>query len=120
MYVCPRCGRVSSNPNDERERYCGACGSEDGMLPKGGDESMYGPPLDMAYQYTLHSQAREVVLAAADAYAAVRPGALGGQAAEIKLGAAWAATGALYLKLTDLLEEFKRAATSLGMPLELP
>ena len=23
--VCPKCGRVSHNPNDVRERYCGAC-----------------------------------------------------------------------------------------------
>lgn len=22
---CPRCGRVSYNPNDVRERYCGHC-----------------------------------------------------------------------------------------------
>jgi hypothetical protein len=24
-YVCPVCGRESHNPNDARERYCGAC-----------------------------------------------------------------------------------------------
>lgn len=24
-YSCPRCGRTSYNPNDRRERYCGAC-----------------------------------------------------------------------------------------------
>lgn len=24
-YTCPRCGRTSHNPNDVRERYCGAC-----------------------------------------------------------------------------------------------
>ena len=24
-YICPCCGRVSHNPNDVRERYCGAC-----------------------------------------------------------------------------------------------
>ncbi len=24
-FTCPRCGRVSFNPNDIRERYCGAC-----------------------------------------------------------------------------------------------
>lgn len=24
-FVCPRCRRASSNPNDWRERYCGAC-----------------------------------------------------------------------------------------------
>lgn len=24
-FVCPRCGRSSANPNDEREGYCGAC-----------------------------------------------------------------------------------------------
>ena len=24
-YTCPRCGAVSHNPNDERERYCGRC-----------------------------------------------------------------------------------------------
>lgn len=25
MITCPRCGRTSYNPNDERERYCGHC-----------------------------------------------------------------------------------------------
>lgn len=24
-FTCPRCGRTSHNPNDEREGYCGAC-----------------------------------------------------------------------------------------------
>ena len=24
-FTCPRCFRVSYNPNDIRERYCGAC-----------------------------------------------------------------------------------------------
>jgi hypothetical protein len=24
-YTCPKCRRVSHNPIDERERYCGAC-----------------------------------------------------------------------------------------------
>lgn len=24
-FTCPRCGRTSHNPNDERERYCGFC-----------------------------------------------------------------------------------------------
>ena len=24
-FTCPRCGAVSHNPNDERERYCGRC-----------------------------------------------------------------------------------------------
>ncbi len=24
-YTCPKCGRTSHNPNDERHRYCGAC-----------------------------------------------------------------------------------------------
>jgi hypothetical protein len=24
-YTCPRCGRVSHNPNDLANRYCGAC-----------------------------------------------------------------------------------------------
>lgn len=24
-YTCPRCGAISHNPNDLRERYCGAC-----------------------------------------------------------------------------------------------
>jgi len=24
-FVCPRCGFVSWNPNDKRERYCGHC-----------------------------------------------------------------------------------------------
>jgi hypothetical protein len=24
-FICPRCGRESFNPNDIRERYCGAC-----------------------------------------------------------------------------------------------
>lgn len=24
-YTCPRCHRVSHNPEDERQRYCGAC-----------------------------------------------------------------------------------------------
>ena len=24
-YTCPRCGAVSHNQNDERERYCGRC-----------------------------------------------------------------------------------------------
>jgi hypothetical protein len=24
-FKCPRCGRVSFNPTDRRERYCGAC-----------------------------------------------------------------------------------------------
>ena len=24
-YRCPRCGRVSFNPTDRQERYCGAC-----------------------------------------------------------------------------------------------
>jgi hypothetical protein len=24
-FTCPRCGSVSHNPNDERERYCGWC-----------------------------------------------------------------------------------------------
>jgi predicted RNA-binding Zn-ribbon protein involved in translation (DUF1610 family) len=24
-YACPRCGAVSFNPNDRRERYCGRC-----------------------------------------------------------------------------------------------
>ena len=24
-FTCPRCGRTSHNPNDARERYCGAC-----------------------------------------------------------------------------------------------
>jgi hypothetical protein len=23
--ICPKCGMVSHNPNDVRERYCGAC-----------------------------------------------------------------------------------------------
>lgn len=32
-FTCPRCGRVSHNPNDIRERYCGACGNN--LLPKG-------------------------------------------------------------------------------------
>lgn len=31
-YTCPNCGRTSHNPNDERERYCGACHRyEDGV-----------------------------------------------------------------------------------------
>ena len=25
LYVCPRCGAVSHNVNDRRERYCGRC-----------------------------------------------------------------------------------------------
>jgi hypothetical protein len=25
MYTCPYCGMVSHNPNDEANRYCGAC-----------------------------------------------------------------------------------------------
>ena len=29
-YRCPRCGRTSYNPNDARERYCGACKSFEG------------------------------------------------------------------------------------------
>jgi ribosomal protein S27AE len=24
-YTCPRCGRVSFNPHDREQRYCGAC-----------------------------------------------------------------------------------------------
>lgn len=24
-FTCPKCGRVSHNPNDAKERYCGAC-----------------------------------------------------------------------------------------------
>lgn len=24
-FTCPKCNRVSHNPNDARERYCGAC-----------------------------------------------------------------------------------------------
>jgi hypothetical protein len=24
-FTCPKCGRVSHNPNDEREQYCGHC-----------------------------------------------------------------------------------------------
>ena len=24
-FTCPRCGAVSHNPNDARERYCGRC-----------------------------------------------------------------------------------------------
>jgi hypothetical protein len=29
-YTCPRCGRTSHNPNDVRERYCGACHTFEG------------------------------------------------------------------------------------------
>ncbi len=25
QFACPRCGKISHNPNDVRERYCGAC-----------------------------------------------------------------------------------------------
>jgi hypothetical protein len=25
VFVCPRCGAISANPNDVREGYCGAC-----------------------------------------------------------------------------------------------
>lgn len=32
--VCPKCGMVSHNPNDVRERYCGACHVfHDNLLP---------------------------------------------------------------------------------------
>ena len=24
-FTCPKCGRTSFNPNDARNRYCGAC-----------------------------------------------------------------------------------------------
>lgn len=34
-YVCSLCGRSSWHPRDLQERYCGWCGSEDGLLPKG-------------------------------------------------------------------------------------
>jgi predicted transcriptional regulator len=25
MYTCPKCGRISHNPNDALNRYCGYC-----------------------------------------------------------------------------------------------
>jgi hypothetical protein len=35
-YTCPVCGRTSWNPNDARERYCGAChGLTSASLPPG-------------------------------------------------------------------------------------
>lgn len=35
-YRCPTCERVSWNPNDLANRYCGKCGFQDGSLHKDG------------------------------------------------------------------------------------
>lgn len=37
-FTCPRCGRTSHNPNDEREGYCGACHDWTGTPSVEGDD----------------------------------------------------------------------------------
>lgn len=43
--VCPKCGMVSHNPNDVRERYCGACHvfHDDLVLRVMSDAELVGP-----------------------------------------------------------------------------
>jgi ribosomal protein S27AE len=36
-YTCPRCGRVSYNPHDAEQRYCGACKSFEDQLELGAE-----------------------------------------------------------------------------------
>lgn len=37
VYRCPRCGRVSYNPNDARHRYCSACKRFEDQLELGAE-----------------------------------------------------------------------------------
>jgi hypothetical protein len=45
MYTCPKCGRISHNPNDALNRYCGYCHlfEEQGLSGRAGT-----PELDRA------------------------------------------------------------------------